>query len=393
MPAPLFTRRFVALWFFQCASFFSLFQLLPVIPLRIVDLGGDKSTAGMFLLVYTLSSALAAPIMGTLADHVGRRRMLVTASLFFVVFSLAYGLVPYLPAVLLIAVVHGALWSSILSAAGALMTDYIPAERRVEGLAYWGLAPTAAMFLAPLLGFLLYRFGWFVLCAEIAALSLITAFWASRLEGDVVRDRAKAFPHAREVWDLDVIAVTLSLAVVAFGYGGITSYAGILAIERGIHPESLFFIAFAIGTFVIRIFVPRLGDRHGPKVLLYPAFVVMPVALLVLAYAYTRITMIVAGTLFGFGLGLAFPAFMTFVMAHTADDRRARTFGSVILGFDTGIGVGSFILGSIAQRASLETAFTIAAGVACLSIPIFLVTSRRLVKGTPVAENAGHAGT
>jgi MFS family permease len=93
------------------------------------------------------------------------------------------------------------------------------------------------------------------------------------------------------------------------------------------------------------------------------------------------------------GLGSAFPAFMTFVMSHTSDDRRARTFGSVILAFDTGIGVGSFVIGAIGQRAGLGTAFYIAAGVACLSIPIFMATSRRLLRGTAVAENAGHAGT
>lgn len=391
--APLFTRRFAALWFFQCATFFSAFQLLPVIPLRIVDLGGAKATAGAFLFVYTLSSAFAAPIMGTVADHIGRRRMLVTASLLFVVFSLAYGVVPWLPAVLVIAVVHGALWSSILSAAGALMTDFIPAERRTEGLAYWGLAPTAAIALAPALGMFVYKLGWFTLCAEIAALSLLTAIWGSRLPGGESRDEERPFPKPGEFWDFKVIAATLSLAVVAFGYGGVTSYVALLSRERGIQPESLFFTVFALGTLSIRLYVPRLGDRFGPKVMLYPAFVAMPIAFALLAWARDSVMLSISAALFGMGLGAAFPAFMTFVMAHTPDDRRARTFGSVILGFDTGIGIGSMVIGAIGQRLGLATAFTIAAGLACLSIPIFLVTSRRLERGTPVAENAGHAGT
>jgi MFS family permease len=379
VPEPLFTRRFLALWFFQCATFFSAFQLLPVIPLRIVALGGDKGTAGMFLFVYTLSSALAAPIMGTVADHIGRKRMLVAASLLFVVFSLAYGVVSWLPVVLLIAVVHGAIWSSILSAAGALMTDFIPLSRRTEGLAYWGLAPTAAIAVAPAVGMFVNRFfGWFALCAEIAALSALTAVWGSRLPGGEARDETRPFPRAYEFWDFRVLAVTLSLAVAAFGYGGTTSYVALLSRERGIHPESLFFTVFALATLFIRVCTAHLGDRHGPKVLLYPAFVAMPVAFAILAYAQDAIMLSVSAALFGMGLGAAFPAFMTFVMAHTSDDRRARTFGSIILGFDTGIGVGSFVIGAIGQRAGLGTAFTIAAAVACLSIPIFMATSRRL---------------
>lgn len=393
MPEPLFTRRFVSLWLFQAATFFSAFQLLPVIPLRIVDLGGSRATAGMFLFVYTAASALSAPVMGTIADHIGRRRMMVVASVLFVFFSLAYGVVPWLPLVLAIAVAHGTLWSSILSAAGALMTDFIPPERRTEGLAYWGLAPTAAIAVAPAIGLWMHTsFGWLALCVEIAALSAVTAIFASRLRGGETTGARKEL-RASELWDWGVVRTALSLAVASFGYGGITSYVALLSRERGIHPESLFFTVFAVSTVLIRVFTARLGDRFGPNVLLYPAFVAMPVSFFLLARAMNRTDMIVAAALFGIGLGAAFPAFMTFVVSNTSDDRRARTFGSVILAFDTGIGVGSMAVGAIGQRAGLGTAFDVAALVACLSIPIFLATSRRLARGTAVAENAGHGRT
>jgi hypothetical protein len=84
---------------------------------------------------------------------------------------------------------------------------------------------------------------------------------------------------------------------------------------------------------------------------------------------------------------------MTFVLAHTAESARARTFGSIIGGFDIFIGIGSISVGFIASRHGLGTAFAIAAALSCLSIPIFVLTSRQLVRGTPVAENAPHAGS
>ncbi len=392
MSEPLFTRRFAALWLFQAATFFSMFQLLPVIPMRIVALGGSKATAGLFLFVYTAASALSAPVMGTIADHIGRRRMLVIASVLFVVFSLAYGVVPWLPVVLGIAVVHGTLWSSLLSAAGALMTSFIPPARRTEGLAYWGLAPTVAIAVAPAVGLWMHTgFGWFALCAEIATLSALTALFALRLPADDTAQSTKRELRASELWDWNVVLAALSLAVAAFGYGGITSYVALFSRERGIHPESLFFTVFALSTIVVRVFTSRLGDRFGVNVLLYPAFVLMPTAFYMLAHATTRVEMIAAATLFGFGLGSAFPAFMTFVVSNTGEDRRARTFGSVILAFDTGIGVGSMTIGAIGERAGLGMAFQVAAAVACLSIPIFLATSHRLTRGTAVAENAEHA--
>lgn len=390
---PLFTRRFVSLWVFQFATFFSAFQLLPVIALRIIDLGGSKATGGLFLFVYTTASALSAPVMGTIADHIGRKRMLVIASVLFVAFSIAYGVTPWLPLVLAIAVVHGTLWSSLLSASGALMTDFIPAARRTEGLAYWGLAPTVAMMMAPVVGIWVYStFGWFALCVEIATVSALTAFFASNLPAGQTGGTKREL-RVSELWDWGVVITGLSLAVASFGYGGITSYVALLSRERGIEPDSLFFITFAISTIAIRLLTSRLGDRFGPGVLLYPAFVLMPLAFFMLARATNRFEMIAAATLFGFGLGSAFPAFMTFVMSNTSEDRRARTFGSVILAFDTGIGVGSMTIGAIGERAGLGTAFDVAALIACLSIPIFYWTSRRLTRGTAVAENAVHGRT
>jgi MFS family permease len=388
---PLFTPRFISLWLFQFGTFFSAFQLLPVIPLRIIDLGGSKAAAGLFLGVYTFASAFAAPVMGTIADHIGRRRLLVIASILFVFFSLAYGVVPWLPVVLLIAVVHGAMWSGILSSAGAIMTDFIPVSRRTEGLAYWGLATTAAIAIAPAVGLWMNRFGWFALCAEIAALSAFMALWALRIPGGTARQEHVTVPRVSELWDWRVVKTTLSLAVVAFGYGGITSYVAILSRERGITPESLFFTVFALTIVIVRVFTSHLGDRFGPKVLLYPAFVAMPIALAVLSIAGNRGEMIVAATLFGIGMGASFPAFMTFIVTNTDEARRGRTFGSVIWAFDTGIGLGSIVIGAIGQRRGLGFAFAIAAAISCLSIPIFVTTSRRLLRGTAVADTAEHA--
>ncbi len=381
MRSPLFTPRFLALWLFQFGTFFSAFQLLPVIPLRIIDLGGSKAAAGTFLFVYTISSALAAPVMGTIADHVGRRRMLILASLLFVVFSLAYGVVPWLPLVLLVAIIHGSIWSSILSSASAIMTDFIPIERRTEGLAYWGLAPTAAIAVAPAIGLFVHRFGWFTLCAEIAVLSALMAIWASRIPGGELRDAEAKPPKIAELWDVRVLKATLSLAVTSFGYGGITSYVVILSRERGIHPDSLFFSVFTVTIVVVRVLTSHLGDRFGPKVLLYPAFVAMPVAFATLAIAQTTSEMVVAAVLFGMGLGASFPAFMTFVVTHTDEQRRGRTFGSVIMAFDTGIGLGSFLIGAIGARFSLGTGFFVAAAISCLAIPIFVTASRELAAG------------
>lgn len=377
MPEALFTRRFAALWLFAFITFFSVLQLLPAIPFRIFELGGSKATAGWFLSVYTFASALSAPVMGTVADHIGRKRMLMMASGLFVVFSILYGVITNIPLLLLVGVVHGTLWSGLLSSASAIMSEFIPLSRRTEGLAYWGLASTAAVAVGPAVGLIVLRYGWFVLCAEMATLSAITLLWAWRLP--VVEVRATTpFPALREFWDWRVSRTALSMSVIAFGYGGVTTYVAILSMERRIQPEYLYFVVLALTIILVRIFTSHLGDRFGPKPILYPSFAAIPIALAILSAAQTRWQMIVSAVLFGVGFGGAFPAFAAFILAMTDVRRRARTFGSIVWAFDTGIGTGSLMIGTLGQRYGLGKAFGMAAALSCLAIPIFMAASRSM---------------
>jgi MFS family permease len=371
----LFTPRFVGLWAFSFITFFSAFQLLPAIPFRILQLGGNKAEAGRFLAIYTLSSAFAAPLTGTIADHLGRRRTLIAASLLFIGFSVAYGLITNLPLLLLTAALHGAIWSGILSSSSAIMAELIPESRRTEGFAYWGMASTGAVAVAPAVGLWIFHYGWLTLCLELAAISAGMAIAATRL---ATRDthRIEERPALKDAWDWGVIRPALSLSAISFGYGGITSYAAIVAVERHIEPHSIYFTVFAVTVILVRIFTSHLGDRLGPLRILYPSLLAVPLAFGLLAIATTLWQVVVSAILFGIGLGSAFPAFVSYILQRSDARHRARTFGSIIWAFDIGIGSGSFVIGMIAQHYSLKAGFEFAAVLACLSIPILMTATR-----------------
>ncbi len=390
---PLFTARFLGLWCYAFVTFFSAFQLLPAIPFRILELGGSKAEAGWFLSVYTFASAFAAPVMGSVADHVGRRRTLITASILFIGFSVAYGLITNLKLLLLVGAIHGSMWSGIMASASATMSDFIPESRRTQGLAWWGLSSTAAVSLAPAVGLWVFHFGWLTLSIELAVLSAVMTVWAVMLPvSDTPRPlTGSAFADA---WDWKVVRTTLSLTAATVGYGGVTSYAAIVALERHIEPKSIYLTTFAATIVVFRVLFSHLGDRLGPKRVLYPTMALIPPAFLLLAFAQTRWQMMASAILFGVGFGGAYPAFATFVLANTDSRRRARTFGSIVWAFDTGIGTGSFLIGAMGQRYSLAAGFVMAAALSCLSIPIFEVASRGLsTGGTSLAADLDHGGT
>jgi MFS family permease len=374
---PLLTRRFAGLWLFAFITFFSAFQLLPAIPFRILELGGSTAAAGWFLSVYTFASAFAAPIMGSIADHVGRRRMLVTASFLFILFSIAYGVVTNLPLLLIIGAIHGSIWSGILASSSAIMSEFIPVARRTEGMAYWGLASTMAVACAPAVGLWVFHFGWLTLCIELASISVLMTVWSSRLPA-IEAALPEAWPKLKTLFDCGVVRTTLSLTTISFGYGGVTSYTAILATQRGIHPKWLYFAVFAVTIVIIRLATSRLGDRFGYAVILYPALVCIPVAFTLLAWADTRAQFVLSAIIFGIGFGSAYPAFASFILGATDPQRRARTFGSIVWAFDAGIGSGSLLVGAIGEHYGLGNAFLCAAALSCLAVPIFAWTSREL---------------
>jgi MFS family permease len=259
-----------------------------------------------------------------------------------------------------------------------MMSEYVPESRRTQGMAYWGLASNGAVAIAPAVGLLVYHYyGWLPLCLELAVLSLLMAGAGMRLATSE-RPVPESRPGLADAWDWKVTVTALSLAAVSFGYGGVTSYVAIFSMERGIKPASLFFTVFAITIVLVRLTTSHLGDRYGAKVLLYPAMAAMPISFVLLAEAHTRPQLVGAAILFGAGFGSMYPAFVSFILKTTDPARRARTFGSIVWAFDTGIGTGSAVIGTLAERYSLGTAFLIASAISCLSIPIFAVTSRRL---------------
>jgi MFS family permease len=387
----LLTPAFAGLWLYAFVTFFSAFQLLPAIPFRIMELGGSTAKAGWFLTFYGYASAFAAPLMGSLADHIGRRRLLIIASILFICFSLLYGVVTDFRLLLAIGAVHGAMWSGLIAAASAIMSDYIPASRRNQGLAWWGLASTAAVAIAPAVGLWVFHFGWLTLCIDLVVLSIAMTVGALLLRPTEGRHEGSRMALS-EAWDWRVIQTTLSLTVATFGYGGVTSYSAIIAVQRHITPRALYLTAFAMTIAVFRIGFSHIGDRVGTKRILYPALIMVPLAFALLAVANQRWEMVLSAVLFGLGFGAAYPAFATFILANTDPDRRARTFGSIVWAFDTGIATGSLVVGSLGDAFGFQVAFLIAAGVSCFSIPIFAWSSRQLAaRGTSLAAPDQHA--
>ena len=365
---------------FTFTVFLSAFQLLPTAPFHILDMGGSTFASGLFLGFLTYSSAFSAPITGAFADRVGQRRILIISSLALTVFSIGYAVITDLRFMLALAVVHGIFWSGLLSASSAYMTNMLPERRRAEGIGYWGLSSVAAIAVAPTMGFWIYHRGWSVLCAVGAALNLLMAIIAWRLKEQpaaIATHRAQV-PARRGLLEWRVLAISFSLFLYSFGYGGITSFAAMYADANGVRPKGIYLTTLALVILVTRPLSGPVGDRFGYKRIFAPCLVLISVGLACLAAGGTLGWMIASAVIFGAGFGTAYPVYIGYVMQGVTAGRRGAAFGAILAAFDTGIGTGSTTMGWLIQRYGFAAAFGVAAALSALALPYFLIMDRKL---------------
>jgi len=385
----LFTPRFLIMFVYSFTVFVSVFQLLPAAPYRVLELGGSLAAAGLFHGCLTYASAITAPFTGPICDRIGHRTVLIYVSLMLAVFTASYAFIPSYKLLFVVVFVHGSIWSALLSASGAYMTATIPPGRRAEGIAYWGLASVLAIGSAPALGFWIYHHGWTTLCVEISALNLLMALIAWQLPDDrkeAARARAELAgvgegetvvpTRSRVEWR--VIALSALMTLITFGYGSLTSFAGLFADELHIAPRSIYLTVMAAAILLGRLTIGRMIDSLGHRRVLVSCLAVPALGLLMLALAEGRTLFLLSAVVYGAGFSLMYPSYTAYIIEHVPATARGAAFGAMLAAFDSGIGAGASVMGWLIHNYGYHAAYFVAAGLAALSLPYFLIAERKL---------------
>jgi MFS family permease len=169
-----------------------------------------------------------------------------------------------------------------------------------------------------------------------------------------------------------VFILSLTLFLYSFGYGGITSFVALYAQEAGIQFKGIYFLTFAVTILLTRPFLGRMADRWGRKPILLPCLGLIAVGMALLAVSARLPFLVLSAVIFGTGFGSAYPAFAAYILERVDARRRGATFGTILLAFDTGIGSGSMLLGTLIQHYGYRVAFGTAALLAFGAIPYFL---------------------
>ena len=391
---PLFTRAFVlgaaAVLMLNLAAF--LFVHLPGF---LQQLGAGETQIGIIMATQALGAILAWPFVGRGMDLYGRRLVMLAGSALFLVVIALYLLIdalgPFVYAVRLLDGVAHSMWYTALFTYGA---DLVPAARRTQGLAIFGVAGLVTIGLGAQFGDVIlahadYRelFLWALGCAALGVLLCLPLREVYvRTAGPPPRGifAAAAQPDLRPVW--------LAAAAFFVSLGALFTFMKTFVAAADVGSVGSFFTAYAAIAIALRLFFGWIPDRVGTRRMLGVALALCAAGFTLLSLAETSAHVVTAGLVAGAGHGYAYPVLFSLVVERA----QPRERGSAMTFYTTidlvGLLLAGPIVGYLIELAGYGTAFAMLAVVLLTGIGLFYRLDRRRAGTAPAPPEPSVSG-
>ena len=156
-------------------TFLSLDMYLPSLPSMAIELGFTQEMAQRTLSAWFLGSASVQLILAPIADYYGRRVVLLTGSVIFILSSAWCGLLDNYNLILLSRFLQGATVCSTIVAGYATVHDTFSGKRAIQVMAILSTITVLSPAFGPLLGaFIVSSYSWRVIFFLLSGLGLLS---------------------------------------------------------------------------------------------------------------------------------------------------------------------------------------------------------------------------
>lgn len=389
----LWTKDYIVFCLTSLLMLFAFYSLVSTLPLYLDEyLHATKGQIGLILSFYAVGALLLRPFCGYALDVWGRKGVFLTG---FFIFCLLFGLyqIPSLklfaglavlglplPLIIVSAVrfLHGLSWAIVSSGSQTISVDMVPASRRGEGIAYFGLSVSISLAMGPVLGlWLIDYFSAAHLFATTMILSLLSFFAMSLFMKFPAYRPQRAKINLHMLIEKTSLPISLVNSIFFFSNGAVTTFIPIYSKEiEGVSPASFFFV-FALSMAVIRLFSGKMFDRMGAGIPLACGFPMVIVGSALLAMAHGTWLYHAAAILIGMGQGMIFPCFVASINNMVRITRRGAANATFSSSIDVGIGLGIIFFGYLADHMGFRVVYWTVAAVYLLSYLVYFLGAGR----------------
>lgn len=386
----IWKRNLVVCWFGTFVTLLGMSQIAPIMPLYIKQLGihnvsSVEQISGFAFGITFIVSGIFSPIWGYAADKIGRKPMLLRASLGMSIVISTMGLAQNIYELIILRILQGSI-SGYSTACMTLIATQTDKEHSGWALGVLSTASVCGSLIGPLLGGYLdeilgLKFTFFFTGGLMMIAFILTIFFVKE---NFVKTE-KAVYSTKEIFknipDMDIIfALFVTSFILQLAYYSIepimTVYISQLS-KNSAHIALVSGIAFSASGLANIIAAPRLGklsDRVGPQKVMLVALIVAAIIFIPQAFVKSPWQIVILRFMLGFATAGLAPSINSLVKKVTPDAFAGRIYGFNMGAFYFGTFSGSVLGGQIASRLGIRYVFFITSGLLVLNA--FLVYNK-----------------
>jgi len=370
----IWTKDFTLIVLANFFIFLGFQMTLPTIPLFIEQLGGNDQLIGLVVGIFTFSALIIRPFAGHALESKGRAFVYLTGLAIFVISVGSYAFAASIAFLFMMRIVQGFGWGLSTTASGTIATDLIPANKRGEGMGYYGLSGNLALAFGPSLGLTLSGVlpfhQLFFICAGLGLAAFISSSFIKYKK--VVPYKENQQTNKWDFYEKSAIKPSVLIMFITVTFGGIATFLPLYTAEEGVTGIQWYFLLYASALMVSRLFAGKLYDKKGHRAIFIPGTSLIIIAMLLLAWLPNKEILFTAAILYGFGFGTVQPALQAWSVEKTPIHRRGMANATFYSFFDIGIGLGAMFFGQISYLFGYKSVYLSAAASVLISILLYL---------------------
>jgi len=340
-------------------------SIAPAFPQIIRYFNISVREVGWLVVAFTLPGIILTPIMGVMADRLGRKNILIPSLILFGIAGFGCMFVRDYQNLLILRFFQGIGAASLGSLNVTLIGDLYSGSRRIEAMGYNASVLSMGTASYPAIGGMLALAGWyypFILPVLAVPLGIFLSF---KLKIPEAESRQKLGTYLRHTWtNLNKRSVwgllLLNILVFFLIYGAHLTYLPIL-LENRLQSSSLtiglIMSIAAVTMSAVAAFIGKINRLLHPRNILIAGIIFYFVSMVLYSFSFSYWFIVFPALLFGIAQGMMIPTLQTLLVGFAPLEQRAAfmSVNSMVLRF--GQTVGPMIIGFAYTLGGIQYAY------------------------------------
>lgn len=363
----LWTKDFIFITFVNFLMYMIHYTLIVTITdFTIHQYHASESMGGLAAGIFIIGMLFGRLVAGRFIDLFQPKYFLLGGIIFSIITVALYFTINSLLIIMIVRLLHGVAFGFSSTATGAISSTIVPEERKGEGIGYYALSTTIAAAVGPFVGLEISgNLGFqsnFLVCLIVIVGSLLFALTVNKVpkeEDEVAEEAAPASGLAKFI-QKEALPIATVIVFIGIAYSSVLSYLSIYTKLIDLASFSgLFFVVYAITTFVTRPVTGKIYDAYGENKIMYPVLISFALGFLILSMSHGAVLLLISAIFIGLGYGTIIPSAQAIAIQQSPKKKIGLATSTFYMFTDFGAGIGPVLLGLIIPLTGYRSLYVI----------------------------------